>query len=111
MLGLDPRTFKKACHDPIWQAVMDEEFDLLATNGHRGLFDWITIQLTKLNDQGDVLQLLKSKYVGPLLLTFTTQVQQTHETNKTPKDIGLTKQDQLATPVGQAQSHSRYLNV
>ena len=30
------------------------------TNGHKYMFDWVTIQLTKLNDQRDVVQLLKS---------------------------------------------------
>ena len=32
MMGLDPQTFKEACHDPIWQATMDEEFDSLQDN-------------------------------------------------------------------------------
>ena len=31
----------------------------LGTNGHINLFDWVTIQLTKLNDQRDVVELLK----------------------------------------------------
>ena len=29
------------------------------TNGHKDLFVWVTIQITKLNDQRDVVQLLK----------------------------------------------------
>ena len=32
MLGSDPQTFKESYHDPIWQASMDEEFDLLKDN-------------------------------------------------------------------------------
>ena len=31
----------------------------IGTNGHRDLFDWVTTQLKKLNDQHDVVQLLK----------------------------------------------------
>ena len=48
---------------------------------------------------------------GLLFHTLATHVQQTHETNKTPKDIGPTEQDQLATPTRKAQSHLIYLNV
>ena len=29
MLGSDPQSFREACHDPRWQAAMDEEFDSL----------------------------------------------------------------------------------
>ena len=32
MLGSDPQSFREACHDPRWQASMDEEFDLLHDN-------------------------------------------------------------------------------
>ena len=31
----------------------------VSTNGHRGMFDWVIIQLTKLSDQRNVVQLLK----------------------------------------------------
>ena len=31
----------------------------LGENGHRDMFDWVTIQLTKFNDQRDVVQFLK----------------------------------------------------
>ena len=34
----------------------------LGTNGHKYLFDWVTIQLTKLNDQRDVVQPLTTIY-------------------------------------------------
>ena len=34
----------------------------LGTNGHKDMFDWVTIQLTKLNDQHDVVQLLTTIY-------------------------------------------------
>ena len=34
----------------------------LGTNGHKYLFDWFTIQLTKLNDEHDVVQLLTTIY-------------------------------------------------
>ena len=32
MLGSNPQTLKEACHDPIWQETMDEEFDSLHDN-------------------------------------------------------------------------------
>ena len=32
MMGLDPQTFKEACHDQIWKVAMDEEFDSLQDN-------------------------------------------------------------------------------
>ena len=40
--------------------------------------------------------------VGQIFLTLMTQVQQTHKTNKTPKDIIPTEQAHSTTPVRQA---------
>ena len=32
MVGSDPQSYKKACHDPRWQAAMDEEYESLQNN-------------------------------------------------------------------------------
>ena len=55
--------------------------------------------------------LIKLWFCWHLFLTYATQVQQQHKTNKTAKDIVLTEQAQSATSARQALSHPRYLNV
>ena len=60
------------------------------------------------------LELMSYPYIElcwPLFLTLAIQVQQTHKTNKKPKDIGPTEQAQSATPTMRAQTHPRYHNV